>query len=38
LPAIGEGKQFTVAGLLMSYGVDYVDLARKGVAYVDRIF
>jgi putative ABC transport system substrate-binding protein len=37
LPAIGEFRQLAEAGLLMSYGVDYVDLAHKSAAYVDRI-
>jgi putative ABC transport system substrate-binding protein len=37
LPAIGDGRAFADAGLLASYGTDYLDLARKSARYVDRI-
>ena len=37
LPAIAEGRAFAVAGLLMTYGLDYFDLARKTAGYVDRV-
>jgi len=33
LPENDEGRQFAAAGLLMSYGVDYVDIARKGAKF-----
>jgi putative ABC transport system substrate-binding protein len=38
LPAIAEGRGFSEAGLLVSYGVDYADLSRKTAVYVDKIF
>ena len=37
LPAIYAQKEYVDAGGLMSYGVDYDDLYRKGAHYVDRI-
>jgi putative tryptophan/tyrosine transport system substrate-binding protein len=38
LPAIYSLKDYvTDEGGLMSYGPDYVDLSRRGAAYVDRI-
>lgn len=37
LPAIAEGRGFAEAGLLMSYGLDYVDMALRAASYIDRI-
>lgn len=37
LPAIAEGRDFAAAGLLMTYGLDYVDLAVKAASYIDRV-
>jgi putative tryptophan/tyrosine transport system substrate-binding protein len=37
LPAIGDARRLAEAGLLMTYGVDYRDLARKLAGFVDRI-
>ncbi|MDM0075535.1 ABC transporter substrate-binding protein [Variovorax sp. J2P1-59] len=37
LPAIGDGRRYADAGLLVAYGIDYNDLARKSARYVDRI-
>lgn len=37
MPAIAEGRAFADAGLLMTYGLDYIDLARRAAGYVDRI-
>ena len=37
LPAIAEGRGFAEAGLLVTYGVDYADLARKTAVFVDKI-
>jgi putative ABC transport system substrate-binding protein len=37
LPAIAEGREYAVAGLLITYGPDYLDLSRRTAAYVDRI-
>jgi putative tryptophan/tyrosine transport system substrate-binding protein len=38
MPAIYDASIFAVAGGLMSYGPDIVDLARRVPSYVDRIF
>jgi putative ABC transport system substrate-binding protein len=38
LPAIYGSRDMVEAGGLMSYGVDFRDLWRKGADYVDRIF
>ena len=37
LPAIYYDRYFVVAGGLMSYGPDNVDLFRRAASYVDRI-
>jgi putative ABC transport system substrate-binding protein len=37
LPAVYPFRNFVVAGGLMSYGADMVDLHRQAAAYVDRI-
>jgi putative ABC transport system substrate-binding protein len=37
LPTVYFARSFTVAGGLMSYGVDYADLFLRSAAYVDRI-
>jgi putative ABC transport system substrate-binding protein len=37
LPAVYSFRLFVVAGGLMSYGVDFVDMFRQAASYVDRI-
>ena len=37
LPAIAAFKEFPQAGLLMSYGPDFLDINRRAAGYVDRI-
>jgi putative ABC transport system substrate-binding protein len=37
LPSVYEVRDYVVAGGLMSYGLDYREALRWGVAYVDRI-
>jgi putative tryptophan/tyrosine transport system substrate-binding protein len=37
LPAIYPFRYFVLSGGLLSYGVDNIDLYRRGAAYVDRI-
>jgi putative ABC transport system substrate-binding protein len=37
LPAVSSFRDFTVAGVLASYGVDVIDLHRSAAGYVDRI-
>jgi len=37
LPGIAAFKEFTQAGLLMSYGPDLPDIQRRAAGYVDRI-
>lgn len=37
LPTVYFTRSFTVAGGLMSYGIDYADLFLRAAAYVDRI-
>jgi putative ABC transport system substrate-binding protein len=37
LPAIGYYRQFSTHGGLAAYGVDYLDLVRRGATYVDRL-
>jgi len=38
LPTVYFTRSFTVAGGLMSYGVDYADLFLRSADYIDRIF
>lgn len=37
LPAISIRREFVLAGTLMSYGPDFVDMNRRAASYVDRI-
>lgn len=37
LPAIGTASDFVVSGLLISYGVDFLDLFGRAAGYVDKI-
>jgi putative ABC transport system substrate-binding protein len=37
LPAVYFNRTFTLAGGLMSYGVDYTDQFRRAAGYVDRL-
>jgi putative ABC transport system substrate-binding protein len=37
MPAVYSLRVFVVAGGLMSYGIDFVDLCRQAASYVDRI-
>ena len=37
LPAVAPNRVFVTSGLLISYGVDFVDQHRRAAAYVDRI-
>jgi putative tryptophan/tyrosine transport system substrate-binding protein len=37
LPAVYHARFFVVAGGLMSYGIDRVDLFRRTTSYVDRL-
>ena len=37
LPAAGPLRQYTIAGGLVSYGSNFVDLMRQAAPYVDRI-
>jgi putative ABC transport system substrate-binding protein len=37
MPAIYQGRTFTEAGGLMSYGTDIPDLVRRSTIYVDRL-
>jgi putative tryptophan/tyrosine transport system substrate-binding protein len=38
LPTLASNRQFVIAGALMSYAADPVDLVQRAVGYVDRIF
>ena len=37
LPAVASNRIYVTGGLLISYGVDFVDQHRRAAAYVDRI-
>jgi putative ABC transport system substrate-binding protein len=37
LPTVYFARSFTVAGGLMSYGIDYADLFLRSAVYIDRI-
>jgi len=37
LPVVGYSRELVEAGGLMSYGIDFLDLARRGAEYVDKI-
>jgi putative ABC transport system substrate-binding protein len=37
LPVVYFNRTFTIAGGLMSYGVDYTDQFRRAAGYVDRL-
>jgi putative ABC transport system substrate-binding protein len=38
LPMMAPAKEYAEAGVLASYGTDYLDLFRRAAGYVDRIF
>ena len=38
LPMMAPAKEYAVAGVLVSYGTDYLDLFHRAAAYVDKIF
>jgi ABC-type uncharacterized transport system substrate-binding protein len=37
LPTVGPSRYYVTDGILISYGVDFVDQHRRAAAYVDRI-
>ena len=37
LPAVYPWRYFVIAGALMSYGIDNIDVLQKAASYVDRI-
>jgi putative ABC transport system substrate-binding protein len=37
LPTMGSAADFIVSGLLLSYGVDFLDLFARAAGYVDKI-
>jgi putative ABC transport system substrate-binding protein len=37
LPAVAPNRVFVTSGVLISYGVDFIDQHRRAAAYVDRI-
>ena len=37
LPAVASNRIYVPGGVLISYGVDFVDQNRRAAAYVDRI-
>lgn len=37
LPTLHQSREFPLAGGMMSYGTDFLDLYRRAAAYVDRI-
>ena len=38
IPMMAPAKEYAVAGVLVSYGTDYLDLFQRAAAYVDKIF
>jgi putative tryptophan/tyrosine transport system substrate-binding protein len=38
LPMMTPAKEYALAGVLVSYGTDYLDLFQRAAAYVDKIF
>src|SRR5262249_14246524 len=38
LPAVSTAREYTESGFLLSYGVDFRDLFRRAVVFVDKIF
>jgi putative ABC transport system substrate-binding protein len=38
LPALGEGRQFVVAGAIVSYAPDTAAMTRNAAGFLDRIF
>ena len=38
LPMMAPAKEYAVAGVLVSYGTDYLDLFHRAAIYVDKIF
>ena len=38
LPAISTAREYAVAGLLLTYGIDLRDLFRRSAVFVDKIF
>jgi putative tryptophan/tyrosine transport system substrate-binding protein len=37
LPAIGEAREFVVAGFVMGYGPSIADATRRSAVYIDKI-
>lgn len=37
IPVIGEGRDFALAGAVVTYAPDFYELYRKSASYVDRI-
>jgi putative ABC transport system substrate-binding protein len=37
LPAIGQGREFLVAGALMAYAANWTDIAHRAATFVDKI-
>jgi putative tryptophan/tyrosine transport system substrate-binding protein len=37
LPVIGEGRDYAVAGAVLTYAPDFVEMVRRSATYVDRI-
>jgi len=37
LPMVANNRIYVISGVLISYGVDFVDQNRRAAAYVDRI-
>ena len=38
LPGVSHLREFADTGLLLTYGVDFRDLFRRGATFVDKIF